>query len=122
MSRNYRVELFIAFLLLLLPLQQSAAGVAFTFGYGNKNCQYYLESEKHGEDDEEFMLMVSWLQGYLTAYSLMDDILRDKRTNAVAGIDMGAMIGWVSSFCRANPDLDYAKAAEMLLIKLEKND
>lgn len=113
--------LLIAGLLVTTP-SKIFAGIAYTLGYGNQNCTAFLDAEKKGKNDKDFHLFVTWIQGYLTAYSLMDDIIEPNKVNVMANLDTSSVVDWLISFCDVNPELDYSKAAEMLLLKLEKGE
>lgn len=119
MKRNKISLILIVGLLVAMP-STLPAGVAFTYGYGNQSCTAFLDAEKRGKNDKKFQLFVTWIQGYITAYSLMDDIIQPNKVNALAGLDTSSVIDWLISFCDVNPELDYSKAAEMLILKLEK--
>ncbi len=107
-------------LLSLAMIGPVQAGTAFTFGYGNKNCEFFLQAESRGDLDKEYLLLVSWIQGYMSSYSMVDSLTQTHPVDVLDNISINSVIGWVHDTCASDSRIYVGNAMANLIIKLLK--
>ncbi len=100
--------------------QNAYAATAFTFGYGNKSCKFFLQAEQRGEKDQEYLLMVSWIQGYMSSYSMVDSLTRSNPVDVMNDISINSVIGWVHDTCVSDSRIFVGNAMASFILKLLK--
>jgi len=107
-------------LLGLTSVPSARAGTAFTYGYGNKSCAFFLQAEKRGEMDKEYLLMISWIQGYMSSFSMVDSLTQAKPVDVLNNISINSVIGWVHDTCTSDSRIFVGSAMASLILKLLK--
>lgn len=85
-------------------------------GLGLQSCADFLNS-RNSQDKGLYILVRSWVNGYLTAFNTLQP-----RTYDVAGnASIGGISGWMEQFCEANPGVRLEAAVTNLVAALAPN-
>ena len=100
--------------LLSLPPAASQAfdtqGQYAVLGSGTALCSTYSQARQA----KSYLVYAAWLTGYLTARNMQSDATYDLSSRA--GLE--GMLGWLDTWCKANPTRQFAAAAYELTIYL----
>jgi len=120
---HYRCSIAVLIVVGFLSLtvaRSAQAGTAFTFGYGNKSCKFFLQAERRGAMDQDYLLMVSWIQGYMSSYSMVDSLTEKRPVDILNNISINSVIGWVHDTCASDSRIYVGNAMASLILKLLK--
>lgn len=95
----------------LVMATPAAAEAVTVMGAGGMSCGHWTTSRRSPVAPEK-MMVVSWVQGFLTSLALTTN--RD----LAGGRDFDALLGWVDNYCLAHPLESIADATVALADEL----